>query len=43
MIAKWKMAEELSYLKRRGVGTTGGTDGPPKFIPFGQKLENKKV
>ena len=31
------MAEELTYLKRTGVGGGGG-DGPPKWIPFGQKL-----
>ena len=37
LIDKWKMAEELTYLKRTGVGGGGG-DGPPKWIPFGQKL-----
>merc|ERR1719391_80038 len=35
------MAEELTYLKRTGVGAAGG-DGPPKFTPFGQKLVKNK-
>ena len=36
-LLSFSFQEELSYLKRTGVGSVAG-DGPPKWVPFGQKL-----
>jgi len=41
LIEKWKLQKELFYLQRTGVGTVAG-DGPPKWVPFGQKLAKGK-